>query len=180
MHYSRRLTFDYPEVYSIPATPLSHRYRGFHQTKLIIKPSESFYIQCQDAPQEQLPRCVRDYRKKFSARIAKLNKKMVNKRRKIILKDRSDCLSERLERVRQVCSNYHENRNQNWLKTKQRIAKDMQEHLQRRERKLIEKVEILRTHNEQVQNRCELLRYGNYLRLIARQHEERRKRKSIF
>ncbi|KAM8712459.1 hypothetical protein ACLKA7_012903 [Drosophila subpalustris] len=176
-----REQFEYPEVYSTPSTPFSHRYQTSHQSRVaVVKPSESFYVHCQDAPQEQLPRCVRDYRRKFCARIAKLNQQRVKERRKIILKDRVDCLSERLERVRLVYTDYHQRRNQNWLKTRELMANDMKEHLQRRERKLIERVESLREHNGQVKNRCELLRYGNYLRRIARQHEERRKRKSIF
>lgn len=173
--------FEYPEVYSIPSTPLSHRYQTGHQPRIaVIKPSESFYVHCQDAPQDQLPRCVRDYRRKFCERIAKLNQQRVKERRKIIIKDRVDCLSELLERVRRVNAEYHKKRNQNWIRSREHIANDMQEHLQRRERKLIERVENLRIHNGQVKNRCELLRYGNYLRRIARQHEERRKRRSIF
>jgi len=173
--------FEYPEVYSTPTTPLSHRYQTVPQPRIaVVKPSESFYVHCQDAAQDQPPRCVRDYRRKFCARIAKLNQQRVKERRKIILKDRVDCLSERLERVRIVNADYHKKRNQNWRKIRENLANDMQEHLQRRERQLIEKVENLRMHNGQVKNRCELLRYGNYLRRIARQHEERRKRRSIF
>ncbi|KAH8299677.1 hypothetical protein KR044_004538, partial [Drosophila immigrans] len=135
------------------------------------KPSESLYIHCQDALQEDYPRCVLNYRRQFSERTAKLNSQVVNERRKLMLKGRVDRLKEQADRVRQVIANYHAKRNENWHRTRDHVASDMEEHLQKRERRLNERVETLRTHNDVVKSRCELLRYGNYLRRIARQHE---------
>ncbi|KAH8372152.1 hypothetical protein KR093_010207, partial [Drosophila rubida] len=130
------------------------------------KPSEALYIHCQDALQEQLPRCVLDYRRLFSERVAKSASRAVKERRQLILKERVDGLRQQAERVRQVTADYHARRNNNWRKLREHCANDMEEHLLRRGRRLNERVETLRTHNDVVQRRCELLRYGNYLRRI--------------
>ncbi|XP_060658842.1 uncharacterized protein LOC132793167 [Drosophila nasuta] len=181
MHFSPHFVCS-DVVYSTPMSPFSHRYQTYCQeeVKADVKPSVSFYIHCENARQEHYPRYVVNYRRKFCERSAKLKRQAVEERRQLFLNDRVECLKQQGERVRQVVADYHAKHMENWLRTREHLASDMEEHRQRRERHLIERLETLRRHNEQVKSRCELLRYGNYLRRIARQHEVRRKRRSIF
>lgn len=143
-------------------------------------PSEAFYVAIRDALREDLPRCVRNYRRRFSVKNMKLRHLAAEKQRLQLLTQRKQKLSRLLVHGEQRNVAHQVQKHLKWLQAKRRIVSDMKAHLQRRVSYLVERTEILRAHNAIVRSRSELLRYGNYLRRIAESQQEKRKHKGIF
>lgn len=143
-------------------------------------PSEAFYVAIRDALREDLPRCVRNYRRQFNVKNMKLRHLAAEKQRQLLLTQRKQKLSRLLVNGEQRNVAHQVQKHLKWLQAKRRIASDMKAHVQRRVSYLVERTEILRAHNAIVRSRSELLRYGNYLRRIAESQQEKRKHKGIF
>lgn len=143
-------------------------------------PSEAFYVAIRDALREDLPRCVRKYRRQFNVKNMKLRHLAAEKQRQQLLTQRRQQLSRVLVNGEQRNVSHQVQKNLKWLQAKRRIVSDMKAHVQRRVSYLVERTEILRAHNAIVRSRSELLRYGNYLRRIAVSHQQKRKHKGIF
>ncbi|EDW02091.1 GH21803 [Drosophila grimshawi] len=143
-------------------------------------PNESFYVHLQDARQDQLPLCVRAYRPQFNARILENRHRRADERKKQIMKQRVDRLCKGVDQVATLSNDCHEREYLKMLMMQAHIYQDMQAHQQRYNNNMKQRLANLRAHNEQVQKRFEMLRYVRYLSYIARQHDEKRKRKGIF
>ncbi|KAH8416116.1 hypothetical protein KR222_008508, partial [Zaprionus bogoriensis] len=184
----------YASAYTIPphlgynsappiAYGLSPRFpdRYNEEPELPTPPSESYFVHCQDALSDRLPRCVINYRRRpVCAESIKQRHLAAEERHQKLLTQRKERLAEILAKGAQLNAAFHRQQNRNWWQAKAHVISDMQDHVNRREYWLIARTEILRAHHALVESRSEMLRYGNYLRRIAQTQEERRKRKSIF
>ncbi|KAH8402443.1 hypothetical protein KR009_012016 [Drosophila setifemur] len=133
--------------------------------------NSAFYVHLEDPVREVPPLDLQSKHHRVQPRPLEKRLEAAAQLRNSLEDHKVQGLAFRLAHVALLADNHHRQTTQNWLKARDRVSQDMDQHVRRRTAQISKRLRSLNEHNQEVKARKEEVKQEKFLRKLTHLHQ---------